>query len=202
MRYSTPMDEPDFGTFERAFGRVSSAFRLKLKDTEQSDLARTYFRVLEGYRLDEVLAAGKTCLQKHRHFPRPAEWLEALASTSRGDAAACPPDRRQVSVAELEERAQAEGQQYRGAPCDCLLCQSAGVTDRELRFVPSLMGDEEERAFNPRRHLVEIVGHWAHGEELGRWYAARDRFYLQARRATVRFPHLLRLVDREPGQEG
>jgi hypothetical protein len=198
------MDESDFGTFERAFGRVSGAFRLKLKGTDLEDLARTYFRVLEGYRLDEVLAAGKTCIASQRTFPKAAEWLAALASTGDRDVV-CPPDCRQLSAAEVDERRDADERHYNGEACACLLCQSAGVADRPLRFVPTLWSDgTEERAFNPRRKVVEIVGHWAHGDELARWYRAREDFYGHARRVTVRYPHLLPppLREREPGEEG
>ena len=88
-------------------------------------------------------------------------------------------------------------------------CQAAGVSDRPLRFVPTLVGEEEERAFNPQRQRVEMVGHWAHGEELRRWYEAREACYALWRRAAVKYPHLvgrgMAMVvtrEREPGEEG
>lgn len=48
-----------------------------------------------------------------------------------------------------------------GQPCNCLECQAAGVTDKPIRFVPA---DE----FHQKAH-------WAHGEELRRWYEAYER---------------------------
>jgi len=207
------MTETDFGTFERAFGRVSGAFRLKLKPSELEDLTRTYFRVLEAYSLDEVLQAGKQCLTKYRTFPKPADWLSELAADTRGTpgAAEC----RHMGSAELEEHERAERVRYADHPCLCSECCRAGVDDRPIRFVPTLFGDVEERAFNPRRKVVQIVGHWAHGEELARWYAARDRFFALAPAGVVRLfrgrdrrsfadriEAIYRRGDREPGEEG
>lgn len=196
------MIEPDYSTFARAFGRVCGAFRLKLKPVELEELTRTYFRVLEAFPLDEVLLAGKTCLATHRSFPRAADWLAALASTS--SAASCPADRRQMTVAELDEQANAERLRYFDHACLCSECCRAGVDERPIRFVPTLLGlmqDEEERAFNPRRNRLEVIGHWAHGDELLRWYAARDAFFTHAKRCRVPV-RALALVSREPGQEG
>lgn len=191
------MTETDYSTFERAFERVCGAFRLKLKATEAEDLTRTYFRVLETYPLDEVLLAGKKCLGKHRRFPPAADWIAELTGT---DVASLPSDRRQMGSAELDEHERAQRLRYQDHPCLCSECCRAGVDEKPLRFVPTVFGDDEERAFNPRRKAVQIVGHWAHGEELRQWYEARDAFFA----AATKFPHLRRLVvrDREPGEEG
>jgi len=206
------MTETDYGTFERAFGRVCGAFRVKLKATEAEDLTRTYFRVLEAYPLDDVLRAGKSCLTKHRRFPAAADWINELGSTDRPTAGA---DLRHMGSAELEEHERAERLRYVDHPCLCSECCRAGVDDRPIRFVPTLFGDVEERAFNPRRQVVQIVGHWAHGEELARWYAARDRFFALAPAGVVRLfrgrdrrsfadriEAIYRRGDREPGEEG
>ena len=69
------MTESDFGTFERAFGRVCGAFRLRFKANEAEDLTRTYFRLLEPYPLDRVLLAGKQCMSTSRKFPLAADWV-------------------------------------------------------------------------------------------------------------------------------
>jgi len=52
--------------------------------------------------------------------------------------------------------------------------------------------------------VVEIVGHWAHGEELARWYAARDAFFALAKRAPRTLFDAVAVIvgDREPGIEG
>jgi hypothetical protein len=196
------MTEADYPTFQRSFERLSNTFRLKLKVPEREELARTYFRVLETAPLDEVLLAGKTCIAKHRTFPKPADWLAAL---DKGSPAACPANRRQMSVSEIGELAAAKRARYFESPCLCVECCRAGVYDKPLRFVPTLVSDEEERAFNPQRNVVEVVGHWAHGEELLRWYVARDAFAALSGHLPRRMRQAVfaaGAIEREPGQEG
>jgi hypothetical protein len=81
---------------------------------------------------------------------------------------------------------------------------TAGVTDRELRFVPTLVEDHsrEERAFHPRRRRLEVTGHWAHGDELARWYVAREAFFARAPRRGPLARVLALVGTREPGEEG
>jgi hypothetical protein len=87
----------------------------------------------------------------------------------------------------------------------------ANVDHEPLRFVPTLTPDglREERAFNPTRHVIETCGHWAHGDELARWYAAKTQFASLSDRPTVnglrmdRLVHLVsKVTEREPGEEG
>lgn len=209
------MTETEFGTFDRAFGRVVGAYRLKLKPTEAEELTRTYFRVLEPFPLEEVLLAGKRCLTKYRRFPPAADWIAELTATAAAPAAAA--DVRQMGAFELEEYEHATRLRYTDQPCACAECAAAGVGDRSVRFVPTLFGGVEERAFNPRRKVVQVVGHWAHGEELRRWYEARDGFFALAPAGIVRLLHqrdrrsftarvdaIFRPLspEREPGEEG
>lgn len=196
------MTETDYPTFARSFERLCNTFRLKLKVPEREELARTYFRVLEPSPLDEVLLAGKTCISKHRTFPKPADWLAAL---DKGGPAVCPPNRRQMTVSEIAELAAAKRARYFDSPCLCVECCRAGVDDQPLRFVPTLVGDDEERAFNPQRNVLEVVGHWAHGEELRRWYLARSFFAGLAGHLPRRVHQAVLAavaIEREPGQEG
>lgn len=172
------MTETDFGTFDRAFGRVCGAFRLKLKPSDAEELTRTYFRVLEPFPLEEVLLAGKKCLAKHRKFPPAADWIAELTAPRATTPAGA--DVRQMGAFELEEYERAERLRYEDEPCGCADCLQAGVDHRLLRYVPTLIGGIEERALNPHRKAVQVVGHWAHGEELRRWYEARDRFFALA----------------------
>lgn len=51
-----------------------------------------------------------------------------------------------------------------GAPCRCPECFQAGVSEKELRRDPR-------------------SGEWLHGQNLRRWYAARDEFF--ALKATI-----------------
>jgi len=195
------MTDFDFVPFETAFARMTSAHRLKLRPPERAELTRTYFKILDAHAIDDVLAAGTRCLGKLRTFPKAADWLAELAHTT---TAVCPPDRRTMHVDEADELARAAALGYEDLPCHCRDCCESGIT-RPLRFVPSTFdGDELERAFNPRRGVVEIVGHWAHGDELARWYVARDAFFALAKRAPRTLLDAVRIIvgDREPGMEG
>jgi hypothetical protein len=192
------MTEPDFGTFERAFRRVCGAFRLKVKEGEIEELTRTYFRILDTAPLEDVLAAGKTCLATCRKFPKPAEWLAALPAAP----VAVRADLRVMGTPERLEYARAEALRYEDAPCGCLLCQEADVTHRPLRFVPDEILGVLDKALDTERNREVITGHWAHGEELARWYVARDHFFASAPRHTPIARALLVLVAREPGEDG
>lgn len=168
------------------------------------DLVRTYFKILESASLEDVLAAAKVCATKCRTFPKPVDWLDALPEGVLTDQ---PPDMRVMGEAERRVHYDAERSHYEGPACDCLLCQAAGMTSRPLRFVPDFtLDDLPERAFDPERNRIVHVGHWAHGHELARWYAARSVFFASvtrkmqtdmARALLVLVPH-----EREPGEEG
>jgi len=192
-------DQPNFA---EAFRRVVQTFRLRLKVAELETLTTTYFKILQAWSLEEVLAAGKTCITKGRRFPQPVDWLAALPAKT-----TVATDLRWMGADEAAEYTRAEGLHYEDNPCACLLCQAAHVTDKPLRFVPDFMDGQNQpaRAFHPGKNAAVTAGHWAHGEELVRWYAARDRFFsLYARVARSRqIPRVLELVGgREPGQEG
>lgn len=195
------MTDFDFVKFEKAFGRVIVAFRVKLSPTDREDLTRTYFKILDTHAIDDVIAAGKRCIEKLRTFPKAADWLAELAHTA---VPVCPADRRTMHVDEADALAAAHALRYEDHPCLCSECCRAGVDDQTLRYVPTEYGDEYERAFNPRRGVVEIVGHWAHGEELARWYLARETFYGVARTAPRTLLQAVALIigERVPGEEG
>jgi hypothetical protein len=193
------MTDMDFQTFSVAFDRIVTGFRVKLKPKEAKDLPQIYFRALRAYPLDAVLLAGKGCVDKGKKFPQVADWLEALVV--KGSAPAnCPDSARQMRVSEIDDHERAAAMRYEDEPCLCAECEHAGVMYRPLRFVPTLQGDSYEQAFNPRRGKVEIVGHWAHGDELKRWYVARDHFFALAK-AKPQFARVLALVGRQPGED-
>lgn len=209
------MTDADYGTFERAFRRLSGAFRLKVKPEQMDELIRSYFKVLESASIEDVMAAGKVCISRCRRFPLPVEWLEALPAGPVGKAEAA--DVRVMSVDESTAYVRAERLRYGDVPCECLACQAAGVDTKPLRFVPDVLDGHDERAMCPAKNAIVTVGHWAHGDELARWYAMRDAFYALYTRA---FPKKTRLgftyvppphapsrpelvsVGREPGEEG
>jgi hypothetical protein len=167
------MTEPDYGTFDRAFRRVCGAFRLRANPVELEELSRTYFRVLADAPLEDVLAAGKTCLRTQTRFPKPAEWAAALPAAPVVAAA----DLRVMATPEREDYTRAEALRYQDEPCACWACQDAAVTDRPLRFVPDDVNGVLDRAIDTGRNRVVVTGHWTHGDELARWYVARDAFF-------------------------
>jgi hypothetical protein len=193
------MTEPEFGTFDRAFRRVYGAFRLKLKAADVEQLSRTYFKVLDQASLEDVLIAGKACLATGRRFPTVAEWVAALPVPPLPAVTA---DLRVLATAEREAYWRAEALRYADIPCGCGACFRADVTDRPLRFVPDEINGVLERAIDTVRNRIVVTGHWAHGEELARWYVARDAFFASVPRHTPIARALLVLVPREPGEDG
>jgi hypothetical protein len=199
-RWGGSMIESEFGTFNRAFRKVVTIFRLKFKVGEVEELSRSYFRLLGHAPLGDVLAAGKTWTTTHSTFPKPAEWLQALPAAPIVPGAA---DLRVMATPEREAYVRAEALCYQDEPCTCWDCQDAGVTDRALRFVPDDVNGVLDRAIDMVRNRVVVTGHWAHGAELARWYAARDAFFASAPRRG----HMARVLafiggEREPGEEG
>jgi hypothetical protein len=193
------MVEPEFGTFDRAFRRVYGAFRLKLKAAEIETLSRTYFKVLADAPLDDVLTAGKACLTTCRKFPTVAEWVHALPAPAIAHVSA---DLRVMATHERETYTRAEALRWSDAPCGCWPCENAGMADYALRFVPDDVHGVLERAIDTVRNRIIVTGHWAHGDELARWYRARDMFFASAPRHTPIARALLVLVSRDPGEEG
>jgi hypothetical protein len=193
------MFESDSGTFDRAFKRVCGAYRLKLNKTEAEELSQTYFKVLAPWPLDQVLAAGKQVMATCKRFPVLADWIAELPAPPSGRATS---DSRYMTAGEMDDHDQAAAMRYVGDPCGCADCVDAGIQDRPIRFV---LGDDDQRAFHSRRNQIELIGHWAHGEELARWYAARDHFFSLGE-TKPRIRRLLTVVrailEREPGMEG
>ncbi len=198
------MDEADYYLFERAFRRAATVFRLRLKEPDMKELATVYFRALSHVRLDVVLAGAKVCLTKYKTFPKPIEWLDALPPPQKSptDSTLAMRDMRQE---EADGWSHAERLRYEDSPCSCVLCCEAGVTDQPLRFVPNVtVNDRDDYARHPVKQRPVTTGHWAHGEELARWYVARAAFF--ALGATLK-PSIRRLLpptcrEREPGEEG
>jgi hypothetical protein len=135
-----------------------------------------------------------------RTFPKPAEWLQALPVPP---AAAAHADTRVMGTPERLEYVRAEALRYEDAPCGCLLCQEAAVTHRPLRFVPDEILGVLDKALDTVRNRIVVTGHWAHGEELARWYVARDAFFACApRRGPMARALALIGGGREPGEDG
>ena len=192
--------DSDRGTFDRAFGRVCGAFRLKFKGNEAEELTQTYFKLLEAYPLADVLVAGKRLMTVRQKFPMAADWIMTLDAMLAASHTTSPTtaDVRQDEHDGTATYASAEAARWEGGPCGCAACVTAG--SRPIRFVPTCASaDTYEQAYNPRTQRVQIVGHWAHGAELAAWYRARAACFASA---PPRFKRVLALVSREVGVEG
>jgi hypothetical protein len=187
------MLESDFGPFESAFKRLSGALNRKWTTKEFKDVCRTYFEKLQHRDLVDVLAAEHV-LSKRQRWPKVGDWIAALPHE-----ATAPSGERVMRSDEASGYLTAKRLRYADDPCACLTCLAASVSDQRRRFVPDFVDDVEDKAFCPPLNKVVVVGHWAHGEELRRWYAARDAFMACAPK---RFRRLLPATVREPGEEG
>ncbi len=77
------MIEHDFLLFDRAFKRLASIFQLRMTGVALDELSRSYFKVLSGAPVQEVLDAGTQAVQTRRTFPKPADWLALLRPVTR-----------------------------------------------------------------------------------------------------------------------
>jgi hypothetical protein len=208
------MKDTDRPAFVSAFRRLAVTFRMKLRPADMDSMIDMYLQAFEPYALHDVVAAANASLHTHRRFPKPLDWIEAITRTQVG----APPDVRVMSTVEASDYVRAERLHYDDDPCDCLTCQADDTTTLRRRFVPDFTDDDrEERAYCPLKNRIVVVGHWAHGHELQRWYAARQIFFGDANRSGVHAKVLrrlgfiytppasaprLQLAEREPGEEG
>jgi hypothetical protein len=162
------MHASDDIAFAAIFSKLRGIFPLRGDHAEIQQVAASYFRVLMRCPLRAVEAGADAWIERGTRFPKPAEWLGAV------------PRQAGVGLLTMPEDAAAEYQRaaglfYEDEPCSCHLCQKAGVSHRMLRYVP-----EQDRDGNDAKmklgDKVVVRGHWAHGDELKRWYAARDAF--------------------------
>ena len=194
----TAVHDSDNGPFEDAFKRLSGALNRKWTTTEFRATVQIYFDALKHADLADVLAAAET-LQARNRWPKVGDWIAALpVKRIAGDGL------RVMRSSEVDEYMDALRKHYHGEPCSCFLCQDAGVTDLPIRFVPEFTPEDvEDRAFCPVLNRAVVTGHWAHGHELRRWYAAKQAF---ADSVPKGFTRVLRLVgspmQREPGEDG
>lgn len=189
------MIDTDSAAFEAALRRLSGSLQKRWKPDEWRNVVGIYFDALKHADLSDVLAAVPT-LQARSRWPKVGDWLAVLPVR-----APMPVGSRVMRGPEVDEYMRARREHYHDVPCSCILCQSAGVTHLPLRFVPDFTPDDvEEQAFCPPFNRMVTPGHWAHGEELRRWYAAKQAF---ADRVPKTYGGVLQLVaGREPGEDG
>jgi hypothetical protein len=182
--------ESDSAAFETALKRLSGGLQRKWKPDEWRGTVEIYFDALKHADLADVLSAIPT-LQARSRWPKVGDWIALLPvrAVVTGERIMRPP--------EAAEYLRAHRLHWFDEPCGCPLCFAAGVSDKPLRFVPDADGDA--RAYHPTFGRVVTTGHWAHGDELRRWYVAKAACFASA---PAPYRRALALVLREPGQEG
>lgn len=166
------MTDGDLFAFNQSFQSLVRVFPLRGTDDEIQDVMASYFKALRRFPMPQVRDGAEICLTRSKRFPKPAEWIESIPK------ARVRPELQQLTNAEIATYLRAERLAYDDEPCKCDLCRAAGVDHRFLRFVPDFDRDDcEMRALIGEREIVR--GHWAHGEELRRWYAAKEAFWAE-----------------------
>ena len=148
----------------------------KMDDAERAKTQMAYFRALRAFDLDIVKAGADTLIVSAKHFPHPAEWIDAMP-------------RRLNNPARVPTMFETEAQTWRAAeavfwerePCGCGLCVQAGMDQQPGRFVPEFDSwDRERKVFDLGRQRTVTAGHWAHGLELAGYYQARADYLAAA----------------------
>jgi hypothetical protein len=174
------MTDPDLFEFNLVFGDVRRVFPLRGDERDTRQLVSAYFAAFRRYPLERVKDGADAWIATGTRFPKPAEWIDAIPKPGLSGGAL-----QDLTPAEAAEHQQAERRGYDGDPCPCAECRAAGVEHRFLRFVPDEDGDGQTRKGRIADRGI-TRGHWIHGWELQRWYAARDRFWAMCRSIGVK----------------
>lgn len=164
------MTDAELPAFMQAFDDVRRIFPLRGEDDELRHVGASYFKAMRRFPLPAVRAGADAWLQKGERFPKPAQWIESIPKRR------VTPELHALSADDTREYPRVEQLRYEDTPCVCRDCHAAHVTDKPLRFVPEIDADgRDAQALLGERVIVK--GHWAHGRELGRWYAAKNAFW-------------------------
>lgn len=163
------MTDQDVTAFGAVFLKLRNVFNLRGDKADVRQAMEAYFRVLKGWPLRSVEAGADAWLTRGEHFPKPAQWLDAIPKAKAAGLLVLPED-----DADVYRRAVAAG--YEGPSCACHECDLAGVSHRLLRYVPDFDADGADVRMLLDGKVV-VRGHWAHGEELKAFYVARDAFW-------------------------
>jgi hypothetical protein len=160
------MQDSEIFQFTDCFRGLTRIFHWRGDEDDLRQTAGSYFKVLRKYPMPAVKAGADACVERYKHFPKPVEWMDVIP--------------RHVETVELPVMGQTEADTWMAAMksgcegdlCHCLDCRQARADHLPLRFVP-----DEARAIHPRDGRAVQRGHWAHGEELKRWWVARNAFF-------------------------
>lgn len=174
------MMDSELFAFMDVFRGLQRVFPKRLDEHEISQMGGAYFKAMRRFPINAVQAGADTWTQRGKFFPKPAEWMDAIPRAAQPQA-----ERAELSVSDAAEYRDAEQRRYEGEPCRCSACRTAGVDHRFLRFVPDVDANGQDLQAKLGDRIV-VCGHWAHGEELRRWYAAKEAFWAQFQ---VTLPH-------------
>lgn len=161
---------------------MTRVFPLRGGEDEISDISAKYFKAMRRFTIGQVSLGAEAVIERLKKWPKPAEWIEMIP---RASAPSVIPPMESHRAAEWLD---AEQKVWEDEPCRCPRCQVANVTHRFLRFVPEFTPDDrEDKAMIGERAVCR--GHWAHGEELRRYYVAKEAFWEQAH------AHFIRALD-------
>lgn len=160
------MTTADLPAFTLTFHDLVGAFARRLSEAQEADLLAVYFRALTRYTLPQVQAGAEAVTRTSTRWPKPAEWIAAMPRAATVAAVPTMPD------AQAAEHRAAKSANYQRDPCGCAACVRARISHQPQRFLPDL----PERRFLLGDDVV-LAGHWAHGDELARWYVASAAFW-------------------------
>lgn len=178
------MQSADLFAFMATFRQLLGVFPKRLDEHEIEDLSKAYFHTLRRFDITDLQAGAEAWMQRGKFFPKPAEWRESIPRAAVVAVALEP-----LTAVEAAEYLDAERRKREGDPCACRRCVSAGVDHRFVRYVPE--ADEQGRDLRGViGERVVVRGRWIHGEDLRRWYEAKDiynaAFTRAARMKTMR----------------
>lgn len=164
------MSDAEIFQFMSTFKSLTRVFPLRGDGHSIDDMGASYFKALRRFELPQIQAGADRCVQQLKRFPRPAEWIDMIP---RRESA---PDLLAMTNEQAHEYRRAEALRYEDKPCGCRACKDAEMTEKPLRFVPEISSDGSDRKVRLDDRIV-VAGHWAHGQELARWYDAKASFY-------------------------
>lgn len=168
------MTEHDYERFSEWFEVLAVSHRMNASEHTRGQMKAEYFDVLQSYPFDAVEFAYQNLRRKMKKWPVPADWLENLPPFGNVNRLEV------ISAEDLRETQAAEALGYEQRDvCRCAICQQELAAPLQSRFVPRQDRDGHpiERRHPGRVGRAIMLGRWIHGDELRRWYFARQQFY-------------------------
>lgn len=164
------MTDSELFEFMSIFRTLMKVFPKKADEESVTAIGQVYFKALKRFTLGQIQTGADNYAMRGKYFPKPAEWADAIPRLAEGAEIS------QMSYADSTVWLEAERLRLDGDPCHCAACREASVDHRLVRFVPEETADGRSVRARIGERIV-VRGHWAHGYELKRWYAAKEKFW-------------------------